>query len=236
MHKESMHKQSKSMLRTAFVGLLVWLGTAPLASAAIVYEFGQANYDVAAGQRINVDLFLVQTDVGSDPVNLSVDGLFSGGVRVFFDDTPPTDPAGVRSLADILPNPSFDDTFIGETLDLVPGVSAGFSDAIDNFDAPIRGSRIFLGTFAFTAGNVIGETTNLRATDFDSRFSDVLANDLGATELDNLIQPGFATITVTAVPEPSGVIVVGVGLSCLITLRRRRNASIVDRRTYLEKC
>lgn len=230
MHKESMHKEPKSRLRTALVCLLVWLGTAPLASAALVYEFGQANYDVAAGQLFNIDLFLVQTDPSSDPVDLAVVGLFSGGVRVFFDDTPPTDPAGVRSLEDILPNPRFDDTFIGATLDLVPGVSAGFSDAIDDLDAPILGNRILLGTFAFTAGNVIGETTNLRATDFDSRFGDVIANDLLATELDGLIQPGFATITVTAVPEPSGVLLVGVGLAGFMTLRRRRNASSLDQR------
>ncbi|MCA9066739.1 MAG: PEP-CTERM sorting domain-containing protein, partial [Planctomycetaceae bacterium] len=148
----------------------------------------------------------------------------SGSVRVFFDEAPvPTDPAQVFALSDITPNPLFDDSLLGATIDLDPGVSAGFVDNVDDVFFPLLGDTILLGSFTFTAGNVDGQITNLRATDFDLLFDDTFAGDL--TVLDGSISDGFATITVSsaaAVPEPSNFLLIGAGALGIFVLRYRR--------------
>ena len=188
--------------------------------AGFMYSFGQTNFDVVAGGTVDVPVYLLQVDAMGDPVNLTIDGIFSGGVRVFFNVTPPSDPAAVLSLADIVPNPMFD-TDLPPDFDLVVGESAGFVDSIDFFSPALMGNNILLGTFTFTAGNVIGEVTNLRAEDFSSAPNETIANDPFFTPLDNLIGTGGATITVTAVPEPSSLTQFCVA-AFAATLRRRR--------------
>jgi hypothetical protein len=139
------------MFRSSLVLVAVLLLPISLASADIIYEFGQSNYNVSVGGTVDVEIFLSQNDpLGTDPINLSMDGLASAGLRVFFNDTPPTDPAAVLSLADIAPSALFDNMFVDATLDLVPGESAAFADSVDFFSPPIPGPRILLGTLRFT--------------------------------------------------------------------------------------
>ncbi|MFK8115239.1 MAG: PEP-CTERM sorting domain-containing protein [Rubripirellula sp.] len=197
------------------------------ASAALVYSFSEANYEVTAGSTVDVTVFLQQQDATGDPIDLTIDGLVSAGVRVTFDTTPPSDRAEVLLEADITPNPLFDDTSFGPEFDLVAGESAGFVDSVDDVFAPITGNNILLGTFRFTAGSVIGEVTNVRAVDFGID-DDTFAGDFDFTILDGAIGQGISTITVTAVPEPSslGLLLVGGTVVVMSRRRRRRRKSV----------
>ena len=200
--------------------LIAILSLSPLAYGDLIYSFGQSDYEVGAGELVDVSVFLTQTgDISGDPVDLSTSGLFNGAVRVFFDDNPPSDRAQVLNESDISPNPLFDDTLFGPTIELDPGISAAMSDSVDDVFAPILGNRILIGTLTFSAGQIEGEVTNLRATDFGP-LDDVIAGDDDFTTLDAFIGDGFATITVSSVPEPNSMLLTGV--ACLLFSARRR--------------
>lgn len=111
------------MHRIHFICLLFILVSQPLAVAGLVLEFGEDDYVVSPNQIVEVDVFLVQDDPTGDPVDLSVDGLISAGISVFFDTTPPSDPATVPDLPSIMPDPAFNDTTLAAELFLDPGVS-----------------------------------------------------------------------------------------------------------------
>jgi hypothetical protein len=173
------------------------------ASADFVYVFDQFDYRVKPNQEFDVRVFLEQTDpTDSDPVNLSTDGLISASVEVNFSNSTGSDPAEVLALSDIIPNPQFDDTGIGAEFELNPGVSAGFADGVQDVNDPLTGSNILLGTFRFTAGGTLGEVTSLVATDLRP-LQDTVAGDEDRTALDDTgvgILNGDARVTV--VPEP----------------------------------
>ena len=194
--------------------------TAQAQAASYIYEFDQDNYGVLPGQTVDVKVFLTQND--PNPIDLTVDGLFSGGVRVIFGDNAPSDPAVVTSLSDITPNPAFDDTLLGEELFLEPGQSAALIDGVDDISAPLTGTSILLGTFRFTAGDIPSEVTNLRADDVrPDPFTDTLAGDFPTlTSLDESISPGFATITVIPAPTAAAAGAAGMISLCLFTRRR----------------
>lgn len=197
---------------------LVVVASPMSAFADVIYVFDQTNYDVAAGATVDVQVFLQQD--GTVDTILTDEGLESGSVRVHFAGIAgTTQPAQVLSETDILPNPSFDDPLIG--LDLESGVSAGLAAGVDFSSAYLFGDTILLGTFTFTAGNVLGEVTQLSAKDFDLDLADTIAGN--GTALDGFIGNGFATITVTAVPEPNSLAWLCLGSATLTTARRRRN-------------
>ncbi|MCG8653271.1 MAG: hypothetical protein MI861_25760 [Pirellulales bacterium] len=188
-----------------------------VAEGGLIYGFGQSNYLVGPGGQVDVDVFLQQT--GTDTI-LTDEGLLSAGVRVFFDEPPlPGDPAEVVSVADITPNPLFDESLL-EILDVTGGESAGLIDAVDFFSPPVTGDRILLGTFRFTAGNTAGEMTHLRATEFSPLFAETISG-ISNTTLDSQILDGTATITVAAVPEPASGVVCGMLLPAAVWFRRR---------------
>ena len=207
------------MLRLILTFVLIAIPAAH-SNAGFVYSFGQSNYNVAANGTVDVEIYLLQSNPVGDPVDLSVDGLQSGGVNVFFDNMPPSQPAFVNSLADIVPNPQFDDTLFGEELFLTSGSSAGFVDGVNT--TPLTGNSIFLGTISFTAGGVVGEVTHLLATDLRAQ-DDIIAGDAFFTPLDSLVGNGSATITVTAVPEPSSALLLVLGATLFTRFRHRRN-------------
>lgn len=185
----------------------------------LIYAFDQSNYQVAVNGTIDVQVFLQQFgSIAGDPADLSTDGLTSGSVQLFFNDTPPSDPAEVLMTSDILPNPALDDTLLGAEFDLNPGVSAAFVDGVDF--TPLLGTNILLGTFTFTAGSVAGEVTNLRTSDWRA-FDDTVAGNFAA--LDGVIGNTTATITTfssAAVPEPSSF--VPLLLLAMVGVRRIR--------------
>lgn len=204
------------MLRTLLVVTCMLMLHAS-SQAALVYTFDQSDYLVAPGDTVDVQVFLTQTDTTSI---LTDEGLSSAGVRVEFDLNQPIDRAEVLSLSNIISNPAFDENdplFTGS--ELVPGHSAGLFDGISFLGTPVVGNSVLLGTFTFTSGAIGGEVTNLRATDF-SAFTETVSGVVG-TPLDGMIGDGLATITVSAIPEPSSVAMIGAA-AVLVCLRRRR--------------
>ncbi|MEM0966243.1 MAG: PEP-CTERM sorting domain-containing protein [Verrucomicrobiota bacterium] len=185
------------------------------------YGFSQSNYEVLPGEKVDVQVSLIQVE--ANPIDLAVDGIFSAGVQVVFGENAPSDPAVVLELSDISANPAFDDTLLGEEKSLTPGSSAYFIDSVDDIFAPLTGNEIFLGTFRFTVGNIVGEVTNLRAEDITpppSTFTETVGGDINFSSLDEFISPGFSTITV--IPEPTAYAALA-GMFCagLLLLRRR---------------
>lgn len=205
-----------------FLAVLAWAGWSSRTEAAYVYQytFGQSNYQVLPGQTVAVDVYLQETVTEGDISWFTGPnrGLFGGGVRVFFNETPlPTDLAEVTNVpslvANIIPNILFTDPT--KTRSLNPGISAGLIAAV-NFptDNLIQGtplnatpSRILLGTFNFTAGLINNEVTHLLATDFNTSQPSLNENTvfnsitLDSVDLDSLILTSTATIT--TIPEPS---------------------------------
>lgn len=198
---------------------VLFLSTATT-QAGLIYAFDQTNYEVAVNETVHVQVFLQQTGpIIGDPADLSVDGLVSGSVQIFFNDSPPTDPASVIAESDILPNPAFDESFFGPDIELISGVSAAFVDGVDDPFSPVTGTNILLGTFTFTGGSVIGEVTSLRTADW-SGLDDTIAGN--AQALDAFIGNATSTITtIAAVPEPSTFMLLFIS-AAFTTIRRRR--------------
>jgi hypothetical protein len=218
------------------LSLLVTIFWGSLASAAYEYRyvFGSTNYFALPGQIVPVEVYLQETVSGGSTPWFTTPGLglFSGGVRVTFDGAPlPSDRAEVLSTANITKNPLFTDP--SATLSVVTGSSAGLIAAVnDPFTQLISGtvvnpstSRILLGTFNFTAGLIPNEVTNLLASDYDLVMptnQNVVFNSqtFASADLDALIIPANATITV--IPEPSSLALLGLGGAALVGWQVRR--------------
>jgi hypothetical protein len=84
--------------------------------------------------------------------------------------------------------------------------------------------RIPLGKFRFSAGTVLGQVTNIRATDYDQTSTDVVYydNEFNPIALDSVLNNASATITV--IPEPgtlSLLLIAGLGLTGFTWCRRK---------------
>ena len=77
----------------------------------------------------------------------------------------------------------------------------------------------------FHAGNVPGEVTNLLITDFDPLLDDTISGVSGIS-LDDMIVDGTATITVSAVPEPSSGVLFGLLLPVAAWWRKRSSGQL----------
>lgn len=187
--------------------------------ADYIYNFEQTNYEVLPNSTVDVRVFLTQISPGL--IDLTTDGIVSAGVRVYYNDNAPSERAQVLSLADIIPSHLLEEPLLGPIGDLQPGVSAAFAAGVEDIFVPVTGESIFLGTFRFTSGSVVGEVTNLRAADFGS-MGQTIGGDFDLSDIDSLIAEGNATITVTAVPEPSSLILVSTAIAGLLAHRRRR--------------
>jgi hypothetical protein len=189
------------------------------------YVFERNVYQVAPGGTIDVHVLLQET-VGTGDISVLAPGgvgLFGAGVKVVFGDAPqPSDPARVRYDSDISASSAFDVvTPAVETIDAKLSLFALDNPAVYGQEYSLGVYRLELGTFRFTAGTVGGESTPLRATDYDPVFDDVITSDLRALD-GSPIYDGMATIT-TSVPEPGTMALLGSGflVSAFLWLRRR---------------
>lgn len=186
------------------------------AFAAVVnayeFAFGQDAYVVAPGATMAVPVYFQET-VGSQDTSVLAPGgagLITAAVQVVGDPLLPTQPAQVRSLSDIIPNPAFD----------VPAPSLSLNAAKLSLGA-LEGStvvgeeytngvyRLLLGTFTFTAGDVPGEVTTIRATSFDPTFTNIVDGNMHALDGTPV---GETRATIRVVPEPSTIVLATAAL------------------------
>jgi hypothetical protein len=189
------------------------------------YVFGQDNYPVSPGGTVDVQVYLQETIGQFDTPVLAPGsvGLIAAGVRLEAGDPPqPSQPARVLSTFDILENPAFD--FPTPSL---TGSNAGLSlgtllnPTVIGREQSAGVFRMLLGTFRFTAGSLPGESTPLRATDYDPGFDDVVTGDMRVLDA-RPIYDGTATITV--VPEPQALTLLAAaalaGATCWLRTRK----------------
>jgi hypothetical protein len=218
-------------MRSIRLGLTIalWaLLTCGTARADFMYQFAfdQANYNVAPGGTVDVQVFLQETVSGGSTSRLSSDGLISAGVKVRFDESAPSDPAKILATADMSFNPAFNSTVL-DLRTLSAGTSGQLTEAVGLGSPAVHATggpttfSVLVGTYHFTAGSTAGQVTHLRAT-LPSLASNVTGTGL---RLDPLIGDGSATITTGAqvVPEPSSLVLLAIGVlsTCCFTWRRR---------------
>jgi hypothetical protein len=189
----------RNLLFPLVLALAVLSSTRP-AAADFMLTFDQPTYSVVPGGIVDVAVFLNQTAGGTQigPDNL----LVSAGIRLTFDLAPvPGDPAVITSDSAVASNPAF-------PLDSVNVEPNQYADlALLTFDGVNVDSqgRIYLGTFTFTAGSVIGEVTQIGV-------AEIPVGDNFSTTGGDIFHPSAATATITAVAEPASACLAILGL------------------------
>ncbi len=187
------------------------------------YVFDVPSYQVPLGGMVDVSVYLQET--GGTVFRDS--GLTGAGIKIRFNDPPvPSNPAKIMALADITNISAFE---LQWSKSAQP--QAGYADLLLGTFDYVYGTevspdvyRIPLGKFRFSAGTVLGQVTNIRATDYDLSSGDVVYydNELNPVELDGLFND--ATATITTVPEPVAIllsVIAGLSLSGYVWCRRK---------------
>jgi hypothetical protein len=200
----------------------------PFDSNTYTFSFGQDVFTARPGETVDVPVYFQET-VGPPGNSVLVPGgvgLVGAGVRVVFSDPPqPTQPSCVLGVSDIVPNPSFDVP--------TPSLSLGAaglelarlaSGTVTGAEYSPGVYRVLLGTFRFTAGEVGGESTPIRAADFDPGFDDFVTGDLNVLDGSPISE---AQAKITVVPEPGSLLlliaVALTGVACVIRHSNRPN-------------
>jgi hypothetical protein len=175
------------------------------------YFFDRSDYNVSPGAAVAVTVYLQEIYnpcVRSSLLAPGTDGLIGGGFMIQARSETPSRPAVVRTTAAIAGNPAFDFAIIPQLPVSTIEYSAGLVSLSSNPVFGEVGSRtagratvlLPLGTFTFTAGSVPGEVTHLtaRTTEMNLRVAGETIVTASGIVLDALVEPGHATITVTA--------------------------------------
>jgi len=222
---------------------LICLALAGPAQAASMYEFtfDQAVYTVTPGETVTVEVYLYETVTAGTTSVLATEQLSDTGVRISYDSsTSPTDPATVTDIqaASAFTDEPYDfaDTYTGSEMQTMGGTGAanpvaGISVSSDSPVAPDpvpdtdgKEYAVLIGTVTFTAGDVVGETTTIKASDLFTNTQDTFTAYPYHHVLDSSIWSTTAQIMV--VPEPAcWVGLSGMGLTAGIfwKIRSRRS-------------
>jgi len=196
--------------------LLTATMSASLAHADYAFVFtdtsgnAMSTFSVNAGQSITIDVYLAQT--GSS-TGLTNQGLNSAGVQLN------TQTPSVATVTGVTANAAFDQS------STTTGASASvtehqtFSPAVTAPTSGPTAGMILVGAFTFT-GQSAGSTATVTAIPSTGTGVNVLGD---GTVIDGMIANATAVITVTAVPEPGSMLLVGLAVSSFgVGVLRRR--------------
>jgi len=198
------------------------------AQAQLSYEFyfDQANYTVAPGSTVGMDLFLRETASGGSIPRLAVgndDGLFAFGVNVDFSSAVGGAGSTIATDADVLIDVIFDDFLSNQVDDL--GTSTDIFGAVttvagyENAETSPGVHDVHLATLIVTAGDDGSVTTFDIADHTDTAAA--FTNFADFFVIDDIANYGSATVSVVAVPEPAAAVLFA-SLAGFGMVRRRR--------------
>ena len=221
------------MQRLLALVLVISCGANPIAFGGFSYsfEFDQTNYNVAqGGGPISIQLLLrEETNDGSIPrlATGGENGFFQMGLNVNY----ATFTGGQSTFSSFTPAAGISEEGNPAVLSLVNNVEIQYysADAINGLEVGAFGPNstaiAVLGTFTFTNPNVIGVTT-LKLSDrdpsigfIDNIFTDGTSIDFSDPANNLFVSFGSATITVTAVPEPTSLGIAGIALGAFAIRR-----------------
>lgn len=205
--------------------LIGLFGTA--ARAAVTFDFvtdnNNGNYNVLPSSTVVVQIFLRETlDSGSTSILGPQDGLFSGLVRTIRS-VAPSSPANITaSSRDGTNFNDFNDSTVdsgnaGANTGGTRSLGAANGTPIITDSATVR--RVSLGTITIQAGVIPLQTTTFNMIDRIST-ADTLTWTSG-TQLDSQIVSRTFNVTVTNVPEPATLSILGLGGMLLLRRVRR---------------
>jgi hypothetical protein len=222
---------------TVALAAVLAIGWAAAFAQGSVIQYGTDglvdSYSVPVGRALAVRVYLYEIFDPAAETSILDDeeGLFSTGLAIRRTSAGPTQPAGVLSVAGIAHNLSFNENEPTVSPLEAVGLTGGMFDRamlVESrgllettgvvAEAPASNvRRVLLGTFTFTAGSVLGETTALRIEDNDVTLDDTVTWALPGVSLDADIQP--FDFSVDAVPEPATVGLLAVGMLTLLRWR-----------------
>jgi hypothetical protein len=185
--------------------------------------------DQAHGQTsVDIRVYLAQT---GGTTGLSATGLNAAGVQLGSFNASVATVADTSAIKANDANPGT--TGVGghfDSVNTIKGFNSGSPYLTEQYTASSSAllaatsgadaNRILVGTFTFTPGSPAGGTTStVTANPFPGSAVDVLAD---GTDITNLIANATATITVTAVPEPSTLLMCGLFATGIGTAAWRR--------------
>ena len=220
---------------------LLAISVSSVNAAILSYWTPQSVYTTTPGGTVDVDVYLAE-ELGTGEASMILDesGLFSFDVQSAWRAPLPTSPATIAAAGDIQNNPAFSGPVVNKDVGdvnagpdpayLIANVDAVFGQSgVMPTDTPVNpgpGTNTYwLGTFTYTAGSVIGETTLLRFEDYPGPGNDELNtltwDDITTSNpLDDDIQAYEFEINV--IPEPTTTLILGLGAIGLVRRRYRR--------------
>jgi hypothetical protein len=200
------------------------------AAGAIVFEFGQPQYDVAPGQTVDVPVSLRFNGPDADML-VSAGGLLSAAVKVTQTAAPPAGTSTVPIA--VSPNATdFNDPVLFPIIAFPTATAAGVWEFADLTGASgvvgqlqADGSRLVpLGSISFRAGTGVG-ITSFGAGRYDPALETTVTFNAPSATLDGVIQGATVSFNV---PDPSASgwpIVIGMFIAGFMSPRRSRARS-----------
>lgn len=214
------------------LALVASLAPARAGRADYVLRFDETDYTVAAGGTVDLELILQATDDASIAA-LQDFGIVTAFNTVTFNINGNPDPAQVLSLADLFRNPAFDSGIPVLTPAVGTGTGTVQWDLAVLVNGPVKAAAgtdfVSLATYRFTAG-ASGITSVGTGFLFDDPiFTNFILGDTVPTVIDSEIGFSGSRIVVQGqppvIPEPSSVLLAGLGVGLVVTAARRVRTS-----------